>query len=387
MKHRQPNRRTVSFHLKATLRPLVQALAVSLVAAVTCSHAQSLQFLPVPPGVTDVLPAGISSDGTVVVANGTGAAAGFLWTSTSGSSAIGILPGFQSALVTALSGDGSTAVGTLDWFTAFRYQNGVMEDLGSLDGPGAFSMANAANHDGSVVVGASSAGGGTSTHAFRWTTSGMQDLGALPGGDYAEARGVSADGNVVAGLAFGSSGFVAFRWSQVDGMQELGSLPGSAQDSAYAVSADGATIVGESRSEPVRWVGGVAYALGAIPGSPYGIASSVTDDGRMIGGGWFDQNYDFGGGFVWTEPTGTLDLASLLVSQGVDMTDIRILQLMDMSADGSSLVAWGLKGNEYGAILITDFAVPEAQPLSGAASLLAFGVASSWLRLRRQRRV
>src|SRR5436190_942938 len=77
--------------------------------------------------------------------------------------------------------------------------------------------------DGSAVVGFSGTASGND-HAFRWTSaSGITDLGVLPGGDsyniYATA--VSADGSVVVGYSYTASGYHAFRWTS-SGMTDLG---------------------------------------------------------------------------------------------------------------------------------------------------------------------
>ena len=69
-------------------------------------------------------------------------------------------------------------------------------------------------------------------------------LGVLPGGDYSEARGVSANGTVVVGFAVNAAGRErAFRWTASGGMQDLDTLGGYVSY-AYGVSADGSVVVG-----------------------------------------------------------------------------------------------------------------------------------------------
>jgi probable HAF family extracellular repeat protein len=131
---------------------------------------------------------------------------------------------------------------------AFRWQNGVMLDLGTLGGDE--SVAYGVSADGAVVVGVARNAAGRS-RAFRWTASGgMQDLGTL-GGEYSEARGVSADGAVVVGRATNAAGqWRAFRWTESGGMEDLNTTyaslltNGSVLRSAYAISPDGRYIVG-----------------------------------------------------------------------------------------------------------------------------------------------
>jgi probable HAF family extracellular repeat protein len=164
----------------------------------------------------------------------------------------------------------------------------------------------------------------------------------------------------------------------------LGYLPGSSFDTAYAINADGTTIVGSSGYRAVRWSSDVPQLLGSVPSMPYSNASAISGDGRIIAGSWFNPGVS-SGTFVWTEATGMVDLETLLASRGVDVTGWDFFEIKGISADGSSLIAFGSVDGELAGILVTDFAVPEATPLSAAVSLLGFGVASTWLRARRQR--
>jgi probable HAF family extracellular repeat protein len=83
-------------------------------------------------------------------------------------------------------------------------------------------------------------------------------LGTLPGGDWSEAYGVSADGSVVVGEAENAAGqWRAFRWTAAGGMQDLGTL-GGGESEAWGVSADGSVVVGwadnaAGQSRAFRW--------------------------------------------------------------------------------------------------------------------------------------
>ena len=151
--------------------------------------------------------------------------------------------------------------------------------------------------DGRVVVGYSN-DYFVRMHAFRWTqATGMQDLGALPGGSWSEAYGVSADGSVVVGYAYNAAGRLrAFRWTQATGMQVLGTLPGGDRSVALDVSADGSIVVGGAANaagqrRAFRWTaaGGVedlniTYASLLTDGSELWGAFAISPDGRYIVG-------------------------------------------------------------------------------------------------------
>ncbi|MBN9690705.1 MAG: hypothetical protein J0M24_10740 [Verrucomicrobia bacterium] len=393
MKHRQSNPGSSPLKFPYTKRHPKRALAaLSLAAAVTYAHAQTLQVIPPFPGGFYSHLTGISADGSVVAAGNVLPSGeidrGFTWTSASGAQDIGFLPGFTLATIpTGLSGNGSTVVGiAFDPnynLASFRYQNGVMEDLGSLGGTNPVTLSTGVSYDGSVVTGYSSSDG-IDSHAFRWTQAGMQDLGVLPGGSYSLGLAISGDGEVIVGNGnVGSDGRI-FRWTQADGMKPLGFLPGSTFDGAYALSADGTAIAGVSDAQAVRWLGDVPQALGSLPGTLFSSANAVSGDGQIIGGTTFDSSFS-PTAFIWSQATGMLDIEELLASRGVDMAGWNFESINGISADGSALIAFGSRNGEPVGILVTDFAVPEASPLSATASLLAFGVASSWLRIRRQR--
>lgn len=73
----------------------------------------------------------------------------------------------------------------------------------------------------------------------------MEDLGTLGANAVAYGYGVSADGNVVVGLAPNAAfAYFAFRWTTTDGMQNLGTLPGGTSSWAHGVSGDGDVVVG-----------------------------------------------------------------------------------------------------------------------------------------------
>lgn len=194
---------------------------------------------------------GVSADGEVVVgwtqlAQGTQA---YRWTPQTGLQAIG----GGSTQAWGVSADGRTVVGRMPGaggYQAFRWseQTGI-QGLGVPEN-GLQSYAYAVSADGRVVVGAWSPRGVTRVRAFRWSeTHGMHTM--TPDDEWlSDARGVSADGSLVVGIAAYYAHGRAFRWSPETGAENLNEvfahlLPdGSHLANAFAISPDGRYIVG-----------------------------------------------------------------------------------------------------------------------------------------------
>jgi len=213
---------------------------------------------------------GVSGDGSVVVGgtsaleNGTPVDNAFRWTAAGGMVPLGDLPGGQaSSVANGVSRDGNVIVGSsiingqVDH--AFRWTSASgMVDLGTLPGQQG-SVAQATNADGSVVVGSSwvpSNTGGTPT-PFRWENGVMQDLGTLDRFENGNRRGiaydVSADGNTIVGVGPGLPGGSAMIWTAEKGMRTLYTvlnwdlkidMTGWSLSAAQGVSDDGLTVVG-----------------------------------------------------------------------------------------------------------------------------------------------
>jgi probable HAF family extracellular repeat protein len=145
----------------------------------------------------------------------------FLWTKARGMLDLGVLPkGFYSDALAINSvgqvvGYSNTTGG--NWHAFIWSKSTGMKDLGTIDsGNSTGATANGINDAGQVV--GTSTCGPSCTHAALWTSSGVQDLGALPGSSVSGAYGINNLGQIV-----GQSGH-AFIWTQATGMQDLNSL-------------------------------------------------------------------------------------------------------------------------------------------------------------------
>jgi len=275
---------------------------------------------------------------------------------------------------------------------AFRWQNGVMTDLGTLGG--ANSGAYAVTPDGRIVVGYAQNRQGRD-RAFRWTLGvGMADLGTLGGNTGSSAYAVSDNGNTVVGgsdvstgrpvikpfiwennqmtrldigdlftRAFGVSGLgdlvaisslsdflpsrEAFVWNrQSNSAIQLPHLPGAGESQAYAISNSGTTVVGASYdasgSHAVRWDrSGSQFLVTAldpqrnIPSS----AQGVSQNGGIIVGAFSDsQNRSYA--FRWLRTRHLIE--NLNTEYASLLRDGSILRVAtSVSPNGRYIVGWG----------------------------------------------
>lgn len=218
----------------------------------------------------------------------------------------------------AVNGNGSVMVGyRLNAYTEayLRKQDGSYVALGELK-PGGRSRANGISGDGTVVVGVAS--GSSGFEAFRWTSlGGMVGIGDLSGGSFSSsAYAISDDGKVIVGKGTSASGEEAFRWTAGTGMVGLGDIPGGFfGSSALGVNADGSVIVGDGLSaagiEAFRWTAaGGMVGLGDLPGGAHDSrALDVSADGSVVVG--IASAADGREAFRWTESEGMVGLGDL----------------------------------------------------------------------------
>jgi probable HAF family extracellular repeat protein len=206
------------------------------------------------------------------------------------------------------------ALTTNNTYHAFLWQNGVMTDLGTMEGA-THSLASAINDSGQVV-GFSythAENGSWPTHAFLWQNGVMTDLGTL-GGTFTAAWDINAVGQVV-GYAPTTDGWThAFLWQ--DGLMtdlgDFGTQDGASYSSASAINASGqvagwAQWVGWAETGEGGGEGEVVYAIHAFlwqngvmtdlgQGQNDSLAYAINASGQVVG-------WDRGHAFLWQNGT------------------------------------------------------------------------------------
>jgi probable HAF family extracellular repeat protein len=269
------------------------------------AYAQSLLWLGALDGRASEA-RGVSADGTVVVGihyNQNDNPRAFRWTRTGGMELLPNLGGLTSA-AHAVSADGVLTVGCADDERGYPRAALWVEDGGGfLATPfPIFSEAYAIDPDATHFAGYAYNRSYTQA-ACLWDGGIYQDLGALPGSAWSEARGLSENGQVAVGFSSVGNDRKPVRW--VNGVIEPLSYPQLRSGWAAGVSADGRAIAGTvqtlwGETFAVRWVDGIPQTLGRLP--DYSFVGGISADGQtVVGEGGFRA-------FRWTPTRGLEDL-------------------------------------------------------------------------------
>lgn len=283
---------------------------------------------------------GVSGDGSVVVGTssaGPGNGRAFQWTSTGG--VVNLLGAVGSgSAAQGVSSDGSTIVGYYfipNGAQAFSFTNGVRTDL-TLAGK-AFSQANAVSANGQVVVGIAYPDVSLAT-ATRWVNGVGTDLGLLAGGTWSYALGVSADGSVVAGYGNSAAGTRAFRWE--GGVKTI--LPTlSGNTFGLGVSGDGTVIVGQSQTasnkfHAFRWSAATGIVDIEADANAISTAYATNSDGSVVVGSTLLDKASYA--YRWTQATGMQKLDTILAAAGVNMNGRTLWDARAISGNGEFIV-------------------------------------------------
>jgi len=294
--------------------PLIIALLLSPI-----SHQQALADgitdIGVLPNGTDSIAFGVSGDGSVVVGYSTTGGNAHAFSYQNGvMTDLGFLQNGVISYAKAASNDGSVIVGSSSYinnsnlYQAFKYvmTNGgpLMTGLGFLAN-GDESVAGGVSSNGVVIAGYSNlTAGGSNYHAFKYVNGIISDLGTIDNNNSAsdsKAYGVSSDGLVIVGASTpdgNSTNQRAFKYSNGQ-MTDLGVLNGrgDTNSAAFAVSANGQVVVGYSGhtgdNHAIKYENGTMTDLGSLGGN-LSVARAASANGAVIVG---ESNLTSGGSY------------------------------------------------------------------------------------------
>jgi probable HAF family extracellular repeat protein len=126
---------------------------------------------------------------------------------------------------------------------AFRWSNGVIEDLGTLGGTDHFASAGVAIDASGRVAGTSTTASGE-THPFLFDGDGMHDIGLLPGCTFGEPSAMNDRADIV-GRTFCQSGSVAFLYAhhELHRLNDVATAPdGALYATAWGINNAGSIV-------------------------------------------------------------------------------------------------------------------------------------------------
>lgn len=237
----------------------------------------------------------------------------FLWTPTGGMQDLGLLPGGTFSVGLAVS-DSDEVVGYADG-TGFKQHaflwtaSGGMQDLGTLGPVANASFAYGIDDAGRIVGGAYK--DKFSEYSTAWINGSLRTLSPT---SFGEARAISTTAGYVAGL--GNKGD-AIVWKRSAGFTDLGRLPGGNISFAYGVNNLGDAVGYSDFGDPAHnttaffWSPSTAMiSMGTLGGNP-SEAQGINDQCIAVGWSIIFNTIDEDA-FVWSQPSGIIDLNTLL---------------------------------------------------------------------------
>jgi probable HAF family extracellular repeat protein len=318
----------------------------------TCVLCGSFAGLVAPAPYTSSSGGGVSADGLVVVGSlsvDTSYRA-FRWSAMPGAFTLYLDDAVDSE-ASAVNSDGTVVTANIEPGSPFRWTLGALEPVALPQGAVPPARVGDVSGDGNVMVGYWTTTAGES-RAWRWQDGVAEDLGFLLGAGGRGAR-VSADGLVIVGDTQGGANSQAFRFtwdptlapSAKGRLENLGALAGDSTSFARGVSADGGVVVGTStlgsRNTAVRWdyPAGTPTGLPPLSAGGFSQAFDVSEDGRIVVG--IAQDSSAYTAVLWDE-TGVHSIQQALADRSVTIPESWSFESANnVSADGRVIVGDG----------------------------------------------
>ncbi len=218
----------------------------------------------------------------------------------------------------------------------FFWQDGNLEDIGTLGGPDTIPGPGCNNQRSGTIVGSSytsytpnPSSGQPTLDPFLWDDGTMTDLGNLGGtfsfGQCANNRGeVIGDSNLP-----GDQNSHAFRWRN-GGMKDLGTLGGANSEAIWINDtgdiAGSADLPTPNIHDAVVWRHGHIKDLGTLPGDPCSRGRAINSRGQVVGGSSDCANFLHA--FVW-EGSGPMRDLNKLIRPGSGLQLINAFNIND----------------------------------------------------------
>jgi uncharacterized membrane protein len=293
--------------------------------------------------------AGLSSDGTIVTGTNYTASddsVAFIWTKSSGYQTLQpATNGVNHLRGHDISGNGLVIVGATENVPVFSFRwtmAGGAVQMTTLAMSG-FTVAEAVNTDGSVIVGRANKGNGTPEYPVRWLNGSPSVVPGFSGTQVqGQAYDVSDDGNVVVGNSnLSPSHQVPFKWTVGTASA---TRPNDADGNALAVSGNGSVVVGYSGTAPPytawRWtstgISNITPPGFTNPGWP----ADTNFDGSVVIGSGVDSAGN-SQAWIWDATNGARALTAALTALGINYSNWNLPSVSAISKDGKVIIGSG----------------------------------------------
>ncbi|MEQ9624207.1 MAG: PEP-CTERM sorting domain-containing protein [Coleofasciculus chthonoplastes F1-TOW-03] len=255
---------------------------------------------------------------------------------------------------------------------AFLWENGVMTDLGTLGG--LISSAISINNSGQVVGWAENEHG--EQRAFLWENGEMMDIGTL-GGSTSLARDINNSGQIVGNAqpTTGGNGH-AFLWEN-GVMTDLGtlggsfSIPNAINDSGQVVGYVNLSGGGSFNHRAFLWQDGTMTDLGTLDDLPTSEALDINNAGQIVGNAYDFDDFLGQKPFLWENGV-MIDINSLFPAD----SGFKLFAANNIN-DVGQITGLGWINNIPSQVLLTPVSdstpVPEPLTILGSATALGFG--------------